>query len=124
MRSSAFKSFSGSFQHRLIASFVVIIQCMGIVGFAGHSHGFVVRLESDPAVATHDCGAHERHIPVDEIRACPLCWQLHQRNALPAPVSSPTALRLEGLRSSDPIVDPVVLRPYLFPQRRGPPVVA
>ncbi len=39
-------------------------------------------LESLPVVATHDCGAHENHIPADQARHCLACSPFVQRIAI------------------------------------------
>jgi len=89
-----------------------------------HYHAFAIRLTADAGVTTHACGPFERHIPLDSIHGCFTCWQSSQRESTPAEgVSAGYALIVADVvpersaRQSD-------LFSWLFPDKRGPPVVA
>jgi hypothetical protein len=113
-----------SARHRTIALVLLIFQITGLLGIAGHTHEFALRLITDPAVTTHSCGANERHIPLDAIPRCPACWQIHQRNAVPSAPFVSIAVLVQRVRVCDPDIVPVTDHLYLLPQKRGPPVVA
>ena len=49
-----------------------------LVDFAHHNHADFL-LESNPVLSSHDCGAKEIHIPLDQVRHCLACSQFTQR---------------------------------------------
>jgi hypothetical protein len=113
-----------SLRQRAIALVLIALQCGGMLGFSGHTHDLALRFGADAAVSAHTCGSHERHIPIEDLRACPACWQLNQRNAIPAIAQFTVAITPIQTNVAAPSDIPLPPGKYLHPQKRGPPVVA
>jgi hypothetical protein len=77
---------------------------------------------SPPAVASHTCGAHEIHIPLDSLHPCLACQQSSQRISTPALSFVPDGIRFLWM-SAIPFRDEQFLSTdYLFSGKRGPPL--
>lgn len=46
-----------------------------------HNHGHDIPLYAQHTLAAHDCGAHERHVPLGKIHDCLICTHSTQRVA-------------------------------------------
>jgi hypothetical protein len=99
------------------------IQLAGGLGVFGHTHVFALRLVSDPALAAHECGDQERHIPLDSIHPCVICWQLHQRLSLPVESTDFSAVHGVTAGLCTIPIPPVIAGDHLFPEKRGPPAI-
>jgi len=99
------------------------IQLAGGIGVLGHTHAFALRLVADPVLAAHACGEQERHVPLDSIHPCVICWQLYQRVSLP--VESTHLFTVHGVTTGlcTIPVPPVIAGDHLFPEKRGPPAI-
>jgi hypothetical protein len=106
---------------RGIAVLVLGFQLAGILVGVGHAHVIALRLTADPALETHECGAHERHIPLDSIHHCPLCQQLYRLWLTPENDIVATVLLVPLSRFHEATLPVVVDGDYPFPQKRGPP---
>jgi hypothetical protein len=116
--------FAGPKVNRSIAMFLLGAQLLVGLGMFGHTHVVALRLDSDPILSTHECGPQERHIPIDSIHPCVLCWQLHQRVSLPVEYANAAMLLAAAADRSDLSVSPVIPCDHFFPQKRGPPAVS
>ena len=105
-----------------IAVFVLIAYIMtGLLLEASHHDDIVPGSGSRPAVASHDCGAHEIHIPLDKLHPCLACFQSSQRVSTPALSLIPDP---ENFHCFSVIPSPderFLSTDYLYTGKRGPP---
>jgi hypothetical protein len=74
------------------------------------------------AIASHDCGAHEIHVPLDNLHPCLACFLTSQRVTTPALPLIPDAEIFLCL-SVIPVLDQQLpSTDYLFTGKRGPPM--
>jgi hypothetical protein len=66
---------------RALAALIGYLLGSGLLELAHHDAASLM-LESQPVVATHGCGAHEKHIPADQARHCLACSPFVQRPAV------------------------------------------
>jgi hypothetical protein len=64
---------NGSWHHALVTMCLVTALLFGGVSEAAHVHSGQPRCPGGHAIASHDCGEHERHIPLNQIEGCSLC---------------------------------------------------
>jgi hypothetical protein len=67
-------------QSCVVAALVSYLLGSSLMEIAHHDPTSVM-LESHPLVTTHGCGAHEKHLPVDQARHCLACSPFVQRVA-------------------------------------------
>jgi hypothetical protein len=106
-----------------MAMLLLGIQLAGALGVFGHTHAFALRLVADPALADHVCGEQERHIPLDSIHPCVICWQLSQRVSLPVDSTHLFAVHDVAAGLCTISIPPVIAGDHLFPEKRGPPAI-
>ena len=106
-----------------IALFVLIAYIVtGFLLEEAHHDDIALGSGGQPAVASHDCGAHEIHIPLDKLHPCLACFQSSQRVATPA-ISFVPDVELVGYLSAVPSRNQTYLSTdYLFTGKRGPPL--
>jgi hypothetical protein len=108
---------------RSIAVLLLGVQLVGGLGVLGHTHAFALRLVADPALAAHECGEQEHHIPLDSIHPCVICWQLYQRVSVP--IESIDFIAVHSLTAGlcSIAIPPVIAGDHFFPDKRGPPAI-
>jgi hypothetical protein len=77
---------------------------------------------SPQALTTHACGAHEIHVPLDNLHPCLACYQASQRVSTPAASFIPDAgtfLSLAVISNPD---EQFLSTDYLYTGKRGPPL--
>ncbi len=106
-----------------IALFVLIAySVMGFLLEEAHHDDIALGSGGQPAVASHDCGAHEIHIPLDSLHPCLACFQSSQRLSTPAQSFLPDAESFL-CPSVIPVANEQFLSTdYLFTGKRGPPL--
>lgn len=86
-----------------------------------HNHRHDIPLFAQHAFASHDCGAHERHVPLGKIHDCLACTHSNQRAAVEVvhhPILDPSFVCLTAI----PIVgDRPLETDVLYSGKRGPP---
>jgi hypothetical protein len=95
---------------------------MGLLPEAAHHDDIALGLGCPPAVASHDCGAHEIHIPVDSLHPCLACFQSSQRISTPALSFIPDAEISLCFRVTASPEEQFLSTDYLFTGKRGPPL--
>ena len=87
-----------------------------------HQDAFNLLLNSHPVVSSHDCGAHERHLPSDHAKHCLACSPMATRIAV---LSSPILLPALAAPQSDSLFatgsHPITSCYYYSFGKRGPP---
>ena len=87
-----------------------------------HHDGYDFSFQRFPALASHNCGDKEIHIPLDRIQRCAVCAQSAQRLST-APVSFLLPLVPAVFQ---PLVSGVPFKPvltdFIFTGKRGPPL--
>ena len=105
------------------ALFVLVAYIMtGLLLEATHHDDIALSLGCLPAVASHDCGAHEIHIPLDSLHPCLACFQSSQRVATPALSFVPEAEIFRCVAVIPFLDEQFLSTDYLFTGKRGPPL--
>lgn len=107
---------------RVVVSLLLYVVGSGLVELAHHDSATLV-LHGQPVVAAHECGAEEKHIPIDQARHCLACSPLAQRlstvgvrtiGITPAVAQYPFVLTSTGHVSEPQVISS---------GKRGPPLV-
>ena len=92
----------------------------GLLEFA-HQDGHEMLLSSKPILSSHDCGAREVHIPLDQKHSCLACSQASQRSSAEA-VEFAGVISLLTCLSHLPVFRQEPLETdILYSGKRGPP---
>lgn len=70
------------FRHNRAVAVLVVYLLGGGLMEVSHSDVAWVMFGSQPTVATHGCGDHEKHIPADQARHCLACSPFAQQSAV------------------------------------------
>ncbi len=112
--------------HRIVTNrlsrALMIASWLGGWAPAWHCHdGWNIALASHAAVADHDCGNHERHLPPERVRHCAICTASAHRCVAPA-FSEGAISALGAVGNFFPDESIPVHSPFVFsPGQRGPP---
>ena len=93
----------------------------GLLEFAHHD-GHAVLLRSQPVVSSHDCGAREVHIPLDQKPNCLACTQASQRFLVEAAGYAGTVSPLIYLSHPPQFRQEPLETDILYSGKRGPPI--
>lgn len=86
--------------HRTSVLLLLALHLTMGAGLASHNHGAFYTGGAD-AIASHDCGAREVHLPLGDFRNCSLCLVSLQSVALPALDDPAVVLSYSGLAVLD-----------------------
>ena len=108
-----------------IATLIVLTLyvCSVFLPDAGHDEAISGRIGAVPQFTTHDCGAHERHKPIDPNHICQACF----RQANSTANTTPASLSFTVGAVSPELVPSIEARPtgssdyYVSAAKRGPP---
>jgi len=103
--------------HLLLAAYLV---AGGLLEFAHHD-GHAVRFRSQPVVSSHDCGAREVHIPLDQKHNCLACTQASQRSLAEATAHAGLVSPLIYLSHLPQFRQEPLETDILYSGKRGPP---
>jgi hypothetical protein len=94
----------------------------GLLVEVTHHDAVALSLGSHPVVASHECGAHEVHIPLDRLHPCLACFQASHRVSTPASsfiLDAEFSICQTAIPFPDEQFHPA---DYLFTGKRGPPL--
>ena len=101
----------------LLAAYLV---AGGLLEFA-HQDGHEMLLASKPVVSSHDCGAREVHIPLDQKHSCLACTQASQRSVAEAVEHAGFISSLISLSHLPQVRQEPLETDILYSGKRGPP---
>lgn len=101
--------------------FAAYLLAGGLLEFAHHD-GHVVLLRSQPVVSSHDCGAREVHIPLDQKHNCLACTQASQRNVAETAEHTGFISPLISLSHLPQFRQEPLETDILYSGKRGPPI--
>ena len=105
------------------ALFVLVVYLMaGFLLEEAHHDDMALGSGGRTTVARHDCGAHEIHIPLDNLHPCLACFQSSQRVSTPALSLVPDAETFLCLSVIPVFNQQFLSTDYLFTGKRGPPM--
>jgi hypothetical protein len=105
------------------ALFVLVAYIVtGLLVEATHHDALAIGSGSRQSVASHDCGAHEIHIPLDNLHPCLACYQSSQRVSTPALSFMPDAEILLCLGVIPSLDEHFLSTDFLYTGKRGPPL--
>lgn len=100
--------------------FAAYLLAGGLLEFAHHD-GHAVLLRSQPVVSSHDCGAREVHIPLDQKHNCLACTQASQRFLVEATAHAGMVSPLICLSHFPQFRQEPLETDILYSGKRGPP---
>ncbi|MFI5253204.1 MAG: hypothetical protein ACHQQQ_12330 [Bacteroidota bacterium] len=110
--------------NKIASLFIVILQlCVVFLPDAGHDEAILGGIGAIQQFITHDCGAHERHKPIDPNHVCQACYRQVNSTANTAP----TIISFTVGSISPEYISPVDFSPtrsseyYASTPKRGPP---
>jgi hypothetical protein len=110
-----------SWHHTLTTMFLVTALLLGGASEGLHNHAVRAGGAAGPSIASHDCGEHEQHIPLNQLKQCPLCQQGGSRAAPSITADfdhqTPQAIILPVISAGEDLAQPH----YYSSGKRGPP---
>jgi hypothetical protein len=107
-----------SWHHTLTTMFLVTALLLGGASEGSHNHA---ARAGKPSIASHDCGEHEQHIPLNQLKQCSFCQQGGGRIAPSIAADfvhqTPRAFTLAVIPAGEDLSQPH----YYSSGKRGPP---
>lgn len=93
----------------------------GLLIELGHRDSHDIRLASNPALSSHECGDKEIHIPLDKRHECLACSQSTQRLCIEGTGYVGMHVLLLGLTGTPVLVEHPLTTDVFHSGKRGPP---
>lgn len=91
-----------------------------LVDLAHHDHANLP-LHSEPVLSSHDCGAREIHVPIDQARSCLACSQFAQRFSADVSRSFTFDAAVVSLAVFPSHTGQIIETDVVYSGKRGPP---